>query len=143
MQNITVYTIGYGGRRPEEFLDLLAQNSIKAVIDVRLEPNRSSMGCYRLAKTSDKGIQRLLASWGIAYLSFRQLGNEFRHEADWPERYRAKLAEVGDKLIEPLLSPDIPRPFCLMCSERKTAICHRGLIAAYLEGKGFEVKHIE
>ena len=142
MPNI-LYTIGYGGRRPGEFLDLLAQNGIKAIVDVRLEPNRSSMGCYRLAKTSDKGIQRLLASRDIAYYSFRQLGNEFRHNDDWPERYRAKLAELGDKVIDPLLSPDIPQPFCLMCCEKKAAICHRRLIAAYLEGVGYEVKHIE
>ena len=101
------------------------------------------MGCYRLARTPDKGIQALLAKRGIRYFSFLQLGNEFRHEADWRVLFRRKLTKVGSQLVEPLFSPDIPQPFCLICSEKRVADCHRGLIADFLEQKGFEIRHIE
>jgi uncharacterized protein (DUF488 family) len=138
-----IYTIGYGGRRPDEFLSLLTENGINAVVDVRLRPDRASMGCYALAKTPDKGIQNLLARQSIAYYSFVQLGNLFLNCDDWRERYGRLLAVAGDILTEPLFSNPIPQPWCLMCSEKRASDCHRGVIAAFLADRGHDIKHIE
>ena len=138
-----IYTIGYGGRHPDQFLSLLAENGIKAVADVRLRPDRASMGCYSLAKTPDKGIQKLLAGPGVAYFSFIQLGNVFLDYDDWRERYCRLFAVAGDILTEPLFSIPIPEPWCLMCSEKRATDCHRWVIAAFLATEGHEVKHIE
>ncbi len=77
------YTVGYDGRKPQEFLDLLKQKGVKVVIDVRLRPDRSSMGSYAKAKSQDKGIQKLLSSVGIEYISTVELGNVFLAYTDW------------------------------------------------------------
>lgn len=138
-----IYTIGYGGRSPQEFLDLLGQNGVQAVVDVRLRPDRSSMGCYTLAKTPDKGIQGLLARRGVGYFSVVQLGNLFMQLEECREPYRQLLTLAGDLLAEPLFAGTIPAPFCLMCSEKRHVDCHLGLIAEFLERKGYEVRHIE
>ena len=136
-----LYTIGYGGRKPEEFLDLLKQKDVKTLVDVRLRPDRASMGSYIRAKSQDKGIQKLLATAGIQYISLVELGNVFLEYADWRERYRELLEKAGELLTQRL--ENVPSPFCLMCAEKSPAECHRSLIAEYLGQKGYEVEHIE
>lgn len=135
------FTVGYGGRKPKDLLDILKQKGIRAVVDVRLRPDRASMGTYVKAKTEDKGIQRLLAGGGIEYFSLVELGNIFLDHEDWRERYRELLDKDGDLLTEPL--QHIPTPFCLMCAEKSSAECHRREISDYLSKKGHEVEHIE
>jgi uncharacterized protein (DUF488 family) len=135
------YTIGYGGRNPQEFLDILKEKGVKVVVDVRLRPDHSSMGSFAKAKSQDKGIQKLLATVGIEYISVVELGNVFLECADWRERYRELLAKAGDLLTQRL--ENVSTPFCLMCAEKSPAECHRSLIAEYLASKGYEVEHIE
>lgn len=136
-----LYTIGYGGRKPEEFLGLLKRKDVKALVDVRLRPDHASMGSYVRAKSPDKGIQKLLGTVGIEYLSLVELGNVFLEYADWKERYQELLEKAGDLLTWRLVT--ISSPFCIMCAEKSPAQCHRCLIAEYLVRKGYEVEHIE
>ena len=135
-----LYTIGYGGRKPDEFLGLLKQHGIKAVVDVRLYPDRSSLGIYAKFKDHSKGIERLLGEAGIQYFSFVELGNIFFGLDDWPQRYRFLLDKAGDLLIERL--SQVPAPFCLLCAEKDASKCHRKLIADYLVSKGCQVVHL-
>jgi uncharacterized protein (DUF488 family) len=138
--NMKLYTIGYGGRGPDEFLRLLQDNGIRAVVDVRLRPDRSSMGTYARAKTPDKGIEGLLSRVGIQYLSFTELGNLFLDFEDWQTRYRNLMERAGDLLTERLRQ--VPQPFCLMCAEKSADRCHRAIIAGYLGSEGHLVRHI-
>jgi uncharacterized protein (DUF488 family) len=136
-----VFTIGYGGRRPEDLVALLIQHGVLAVVDVRLRPDRASMGVYVKAKSPDKGIQRLLADAGIEYFSFPELGNIFLDHADWCERYAELIARAGDLLTVQLHA--VPQPFCLLCAERRVAECHRQQIGDWLRSHGYQVEDIE
>jgi uncharacterized protein (DUF488 family) len=136
------FTIGYGGRDPKEFLEILLAKGIKTVVDVRLRPDRARLGTWVKAKTSDKGIEKFLAGAGIGYVSLIELGNIFLGCDDWEVRYKKLLDQSGDLLVERLAG--IPQPFSLLCAEKRVADCHRRLIAEYLvEKKGVEVGHIE
>jgi uncharacterized protein (DUF488 family) len=136
-----LYTIGYGGRNPEEFVKLLKEKGIQAVVDVRLRPDKASLGTYVKSKDSNKGIQSLLAKVGIRYFSFVELGNPFMNFEDWTERYHCLMNRAGDLLIERL--SQVPSPSCLMCAEKRASSCHRLIIAEYLATKGYQVEHIE
>lgn len=98
------YTIGYGGRKPEDLVDLLKQKNIKTVVDVRLRPDRASMRIYKKVKEPNQGIEGLLARKGISYISLLELGNIFLEHEDWQVRYQRFLEKAGDLLIERLLT---------------------------------------
>ena len=138
---LRVYTIGYGGRLPRDFVTRLQSTGIPLVVDVRLRPDRASMGAYVRARTPDKGIQGLLAGANIAYMSIVELGNVFIDCENWLERYQRLWEQAGDVLAARLWQ--IPMPFCLMCAERCAMACHRQVIAAYLARRGYAVEHLE
>jgi uncharacterized protein (DUF488 family) len=135
-----LFTIGYGGRDPADFLQLLQTHQVPLVVDVRLRPDRASMGAYTLARTPDKGIQALLARAGIAYCSLVELGNLFLGYPDYARPYQRLLDLAGDLLLERLLAQ--PEPVCLMCAEKDPAQCHRRLIALALRSRGHTVHDI-
>lgn len=140
--NSSGFTIGYGGRVPAEFVTLLANNSVKTIVDVRIRPDKAAMGSYAKAKDADKGIAGLLARSGIGYVSLPELGNLFLGYDDWPERYVKFLELAGPLLFDRLA--DIPGPICLMCAEKKVSECHRRHIAEYLERvAGWRFTHLE
>jgi uncharacterized protein (DUF488 family) len=139
----TAFTIGYGGRRPEEFVKLLADHGVRTVIDVRLRPDRASMGSYAKAREPDKGIAGLLANAGIGYLSLPELGNLFLDYPDWPARYAEFLERAGPLLFD-RLAADVPGPVCLLCAEKRAAECHRRHVAEYLaRTRGWTFTHLE
>jgi len=138
---VTVYTLGYGGRSKEEVPALLRSAGVKAVVDVRLRPDRASMGIFAKAKTPDKGLEHWLREAGFEYFSLVELGNIFVDRNDWEERYRQLLAQSGDLLTERLA--EVPEPFCLLCAEKAPEQCHRRLIAEYLAERGYQVVHIQ
>ena len=139
---VRAFTIGYGGRKPADFTALLTRHGVRTVVDVRLRPDRASMGSYSLSKDPAKGIAGLLAAVGIGYVSLPELGNLFLGYDDSLTRYAALLERAGPLLFDRL--DGIPGPLCLMCAEKKVAECHRQDLAAYLaRERGWEFLHLE
>jgi uncharacterized protein (DUF488 family) len=136
------FTIGYGGRAPDDFTRLLTAHGVATVVDVRLRPDRASMGSYALAKDADRGIAGLLARAGVGYVSLPELGNLFLGYPDSLERYAAFLDRAGPLLFDRI--EGIPGPVCLMCAEKRVAECHRRAIADHLAAdRGWAFTHIE
>lgn len=136
------FTVGYGGRVPDDFARLLSLHGIRTVVDVRLRPDKAAMGSFAKAKDAGKGIAGLLARFDIGYVSLPELGNIFLEYPDWPERYEMFLAAAGPLLFDRLA--DVPGPVCLMCAEKRVSECHRRHVAAYLErAKGWSFTHLE
>ena len=137
---MTIFTIGYGGREPHQFVATLTEAGVRTIADVRLRPDRAAMGSYSKAKTADKGIERILGEAGIEYVSLLELGNVFLEMDDWADRYRRLLEGSGELLTERLVS--LPGPICLMCAERRPEECHRLIVAEWLLERGWDVVHL-
>jgi len=132
------FTIGYGGRRPSEFVDILQRNQILTVADVRLRPQRASMGCYVLAKSPEKGIRGLLGRAGIGYCWVEELGNPFLGHDDWQDRYREWILAEGELRCRKLF--DLEEPVCLLCAEKRISECHRMHVAEFLTRQGHSLE---
>jgi uncharacterized protein (DUF488 family) len=142
LPSMKFYTIGYGGRRPADLATVLVEHDVRSIADVRIRPDRASMGAYAKARTPDKGIEKLLSERGIAYRSILELGNMFRDLDDWHGPYRELFDRAGPLLVSRLDA--LPTPFCLMCAEKKVSDCHRLIIADFLVAtRGWTVEHIE
>ncbi len=141
-----LFTVGYGGRNRDEFLNLIRANGIQTIVDIRLRPDRASMGIWVKAKTPDKGIESWLKPAGIRYHSLIELGNVFLDFPDWKTRYRQMLDSAGELLTERLkrlLAEE--GPMGLLCAEKKVEDCHRLLVADYLaiHMQGLDILHLE
>lgn len=137
------FTVGYGGRKPDDFVKLLADSGVKTVVDVRLRPDRASMGSYAKAKEPDRGLAGLLGRAGIGYVSLPELGNLFLEYDDWMTRYGDFLERAGPLLFD-RLTADVPGPVCLLCAEKRVAECHRRHLAEYLaRTRGWHFTHLE
>ena len=136
-----LFTIGYGGRTPDELLNLLRSHHVATIVDVRLRPDRASMGMFSLSKDPQKGIQGLLTKAGIQYVSLIEMGNVYFGMEDWPRRYRRLVDRAGDPLTERLA--EVLGPACLMCAEKRAADCHRRILVEYLTNQGWEAEHLE
>jgi uncharacterized protein (DUF488 family) len=136
------FTVGYGGRVPDEFAKMLARAGVKTVVDVRLRPDKAAMGSFARAKDADKGIAGLLAKAGVGYASLPELGNVFLDYDDWAGRYTKFLDAAGPLLFDRLAG--VAGPVCLMCAEKKLCECHRRHIAEYLSRtRGWKFTHLE
>jgi uncharacterized protein (DUF488 family) len=129
-----LFTVGYGGRSPDELVAVLRGAGVVTVVDCRARPDRSSMGAFVLAVDPAKGIAGLLARAGLGYVSLPELGNPFRDDEDWPRRYRLLLDGALGVLTERLAG--IPGPLALLCAERAVERCHRGPLADALVAAG-------
>lgn len=138
------FTAGYGGRPPAEFVGLLTAAGVRTVVDVRLRPDKASMGSYALAKDPARGLAGLLARAGIGYVSLPELGNPFvQHYPDWPARYAEYLDKAGHLLFD-RLTDDLPAPVALLCAEKRVADCHRRHLADWLtRHRGWAFTHLE
>ncbi len=160
----TVFTVGYGGRVPDNLVALLKAHGIATIADVRLHPQKAMMGAYVKAKTPDKGIGRRLANGyslspgqpvvrrvhirrvtrvlggGIRYEWLGELGNPFMQDEDWADRYRELIATSGEERTARLL--ELKGPVCLLCSEKRPEDCRRRIVAEWLAEWGWKVTHL-
>lgn len=139
-----LYTIGHSNHRLDEFVQLLEDNGIMCVVDVRTAPasrynpqfNRDNLahilpehnieyafaGKYLGGRPSDPTCykKRALPAEGADYL----------HEVDYPE---VMTREWFIKGVQRLLEMADEQTIAIMCSEEDPAQCHRHhLIARYL-----------
>jgi uncharacterized protein (DUF488 family) len=131
----TIFTISYGGKSREEFLEPLKRHGVEVVADVPMFPGRASMGMYGKAKSSGKGIEKTLGEAGMGYEWVEELGNPDLKDPEM-KGLRDLLAREAAEHTRRLTELASRKTVCLLCSEKAHEDCHRSLIGDYLAEPG-------
>lgn len=141
-----LFTIATSGRHDDDFIAVLNQHQIDAVIDIRL---RNEGRYYKFA--SGKHIKALCEATGIAYrheTRFSPTGemlDRYKADQDWPtydEAYRALIQERNMARIWQEVAGGFQRP-CLLCAEQTPDMCHRRLLVeALVSDEAVRLRHL-
>lgn len=146
--NTTVSTIGHSNHPFDVFVNLLLENQIQALVDIRRFPSSRTFPHFNQDRLSTA-----LADNGIAYHWLESLGGRrettganspnlglrnpsFRNYADY------MLTNKFQEAIENLLDVAQRQPTAMMCAESVFWRCHRRLVSDYLLATGIQVRHI-
>ncbi len=141
-----VYTAGYEGLTVDEFLDLLVQTGIRALVDVRSNPVARRYGFHRST------LDRLCGKLGIQYSHHLELGipshlrQDLQTQADRDrlfELYGQTTLTTEAGSIEALARRLRESPTVFLCQEARACECHRSHLARALAGiSGLPVVHL-
>ena len=143
-----IYTIGFTKKSARKFFELLKDNHIGRLIDIRLKPGGQLAG---FAKKDDLAyfLHELL---NCEYHHFDFLApsddilNVYRKDKDWWRYERQFEALMDERDILNHLDPTFfaEKSCCLLCSEAMPDKCHRRLVAERLarHWPGVEIVHL-
>lgn len=135
---MNIYTIGFTQKSAEEFFELLQQNNIKSILDIRLN-NSSQLAGFTKGKDLKFFLKRIL---DIEYFHdtllspTKQILDDYKKSRiTWPDYEEQFLRLLSDRNIRESLKDKYNNSFdniCLLCSEATAEKCHRRLVAEYL-----------
>lgn len=139
-----VFTIGHSNHTFEAFVDLLKEQEIGVLVDVRSQPYSKYTPHF-----DHRNLQAALTGQGFKYI---YLGKELGGRPDGAGYYDAEGHVLYSRLadspaflqgIERLVKGIQQYRVAIMCSEEDPAECHRRLlICRVLEEKGIIIEHI-
>jgi len=141
-----IYTIGFKGLAPEEFVDLLVENKIDLLLDVRFRPRS------RIPGFSKTKLSNLLSSKGIDYQHEQDLGTPpeilrevWRRGGYYAEGFKDYRPHLKTKVrtLKKVAKMISNKRTCLMSYERDNNRCHRTVVAEKLaELTGGKINHL-
>lgn len=131
-----IYTIGFTQKTAQEFFQLLSENGIECVVDIRLRPTSQLSG---FSKQDDlRYFLKELIQCDYVHLPelapTKEILSDYRQDKDW-EKYEHRYIELlNERKIagNTKLSIIREKKCCFLCSEATADKCHRRLLAEYL-----------
>ena len=143
----TIWTIGHSTRPIDEFLGLLGEYRIEAIIDVRSFP-----GSRKYPQYGKEALAVTLAEHAIGYHWLAALGGRRRVLPDSPNVawHNTSFRGYADYMSSPEFAQGLIQLLelaskvrtAIMCAEAVWWRCHRSMIADALSVRGIKVMHI-
>jgi uncharacterized protein (DUF488 family) len=133
-----VFTIGYEDVEITRFIEILKENGVKTLVDIRKYPVSDQEGFEGSA------LKFRCRMGGIEYIHIKALGNPKKYwgESNWKTLYRDNV--LRDKMEGVAIQlGKLVQPIVLMCKEKDHCKCHRSVLAEELGNRGVQIKHID
>ena len=141
------YTIGYEGNDIDAFIEILTDNQVEQLIDVR------ELAFSRKSGFSKKLLTSFLKERGIRYNHFPSLGSprairkKLYESMDYETFFKEYKQHIGDPDVFEELK-DVERmgkmrKVVLMCYEEDYKRCHRSIIAEILSNRGWKIINLK
>ena len=142
---IKLYTIGFTEKSAETFFNLLQKAGVKKILDVRVN-NVSQLAGF--AKGNDleyfaKAIIDAGYEHNIDLAPTKELLKNYRDKVvDWEQYEKDYIRILNQRNILKKIDFNKLDGACLLCSEHKPDMCHRRLLAEYLQKSNNEIEII-
>ena len=126
------FTVGYEGRKPDDFVALLLRSGVERIVDVRALPLSRRRG---FSKTP---LRDALAARGIDYVHLRDAGNPYRDLRDDPVRslrLYEKYLDAHPAVLDAVEAALSERRGALLCLEARPEHCHRSVLSKKLAAR--------
>lgn len=147
-----LYTIGFTQKSARQFFELLSQNKIKKLVDIRLN-NASQLAGF--SKGTDlkyflEQICNIEYNHIIALAPTKEiLDNYKKKQITWAQYENSFNELLNQRNVNDVVKGSIGMDLdgvCLLCSESTPEKCHRRLVAEYLKSNwhesGIEIVHL-
>lgn len=141
-----VYTIGYEGKSIDGFLNLVLEQGIEIVVDIRANPVSRKYGF------SGRRLCEMCERMGFGYHHAKALGIPSAARAELGDyasyqrlmgRYETEMLPARKGEVESLAELMQGKPSVLVCVERDVSCCHRSRLAnAIAKETGMRVVHL-
>lgn len=136
VENAKCYSIGYGNRSFYDFVQILIENGITNLVDIRRYPQSTfedfnkeslekSLPLNNIIYTHCEGVGGMRDSTYIEYMGTGEFRNSFAQLLN----YINKVNNEGGRVV-------------LMCAEKNPKECHRRYLAQHLELMGIKMIHL-
>lgn len=142
-----IFTIGHSTRPLPEFIELLTENRVQWLVDVRTVPRSRHNPQF-----NTDSLPGSLQHAGIGYTHLKGLGGLRKTYKDSPNMgwRNASFRGYADYMLTPEFEPALhelieaatKEPTAMMCAETVPWRCHRSLIADALTIRSIQVRHI-
>lgn len=145
---MTIYTMGFAQKDAQTFFNLISKNNIEILIDVRLN-NRSQLAGFTKGKDLAyflKEICHCEYSHMLGFAPTKQILDGYKKGTiDWKEYTVQYDALIKERKAEKLFEKSFGKyeRVLFLCSEPTPEMCHRRLLAEYMqECLGCDIRHI-
>lgn len=140
-----IYTIGFTRKSASDFFNLLSESDAERIVDVRLN-NVSQLSGFAKKNDLEYFLHQICR---MKYVHLPELAptkemlKSYRDgNLSW-DNYESQFLELmAERQIEQRAIKVTVANGCLLCSEDKPDICHRRLVAEYLQRKWTDVEII-